>query len=297
MTWKRVLYLVLAIEASVVLVLFIVFSRMAVPLETRTFDSVRSLFPSGQTQIYRSGEWEGYRFPHRFRFLHRHDAPDVNLQRMIGRTVASPALLESFSLGSEGYYVLRRQAKGYVLFAVFRANGLIYWLDMVSSSTLDHARTAFHRCLLSLEIDDLTIDRAAVERQLEEFSGRISFLVIQSTAQLLGFFVALFVAIYGFTYWLMSLSGACPKRKGEFTILCTPRVTVTRRGLGSNTTACCLCLEGDRIVAYRFRKPFLIILLSESRDELFLENHRIRFKNFSFIMEDSDFRQWHSMVG
>lgn len=297
MTWKRSILLVAAIEAMVLLVLFVVFSNMKIPLEVRTVDSVRALFPPGQTQAYHSGEWRGYRFPHRFRFLHRQDAPDVNLQNMIIRTVASPALMEPLSLGSEGYYVLRRQAKGYVLFAVFRTNGLVYWLDMVSSSTLDHSRTAFHRCLLSLEIDDLVIDRDALEGQLSEYAGKISPLVIQSATQLLGFFVVLFLAIVAFTYWLISLSGACPRGKMETSTLCTPRVTVTRRGFGSNTSACCLCLEGDQIIAYRFRRPFLTIRLSESRDDLFLENDRIRYKNYTFIMEDDDFHRWHSMVG
>jgi hypothetical protein len=55
---------------------------------------------------------------------------------------------------------------------------------------------------------------------------------------------------------------------------CTPYATLRVSGCGRRKiTACCLCLEGDMLVIYRFRRPFMKIDIRSARPEIIWEKN------------------------
>jgi len=296
MSWKQILLIILTIDLLVLGVLGYVFSGMDIDSEPGEFAGISSVWPVGLREDVSGGGWVGERFAGRFRLLHRSDGTDVDLSKMITNGIPKPWLQRRISLGTEGWHLIRKRPKGYILYAVFRTGETVYWCDFVSNSTLDHGKRFFNKFLINLRISGIGVnDRLPGE--LAEIDRTIPVWFIQSTVQLLGFMAVIFLFSFLVMYLVMHLSGACPREVQGKTLLCSPQVTVKISKMGTNTSPCCLCLEGGKIVAYRFRKPFLTISLKEEKTALVFENNCIIYQNYTFRLPPDLFQQWRMMIG
>jgi len=296
MSWKQVLLLVLAIDLLVLGVLAFVFTGMAVATEPGEIAGLTSDFPVGTREVFPSSGWQGTRYVQRFRVMHRPDDPATKLPEMIGVAVPQPWLQRSITLGKEGWYVIRKRSKGYTLYAVFRTGETIYWCDYVSVSTLDHGLQFFHRFLLNLRLAGEPADQR-LAGELAEIERAIPVWFIQGPLELLGFLAAVFSLAFGSIFLVMRASGNCPNGLQERSLLCNPHVTVKIKALGTQISPCCLALEGDHIVAYRYRKPFLTIPLKEEKGKLTFADNRILYQNYTFRLPPEVFQQWRMMIG
>ena len=110
---------------------------------------------------------------------------------------------------------------------------------------------------------------------------------------MMGLMAAIFLLVTGITYGLNRFSGSCPRRADPAGDECTPYATLRIRGFARRQlNACCLCREGDFLVVYRFRRPYLKIDLRSERQEIAWERTSFRYMNIRIIMAYEDFSKW-----
>lgn len=296
MTWRKILLLVLGIQVLVLAALAFFFSTQDVALEEREFLGLRSLFPAGPSRPLDLGEWTGFALPFHFRVLRSPCGEDIDLKALLGKSFTRPYLIEPVSIGERGLYGLRRQGKGYVAAAVFKQGDSVFWLDVRSiHSSLDQGRRAFHASLLNLKVQGRP-PAPTLAKELRRIEDRTSPLFMQSVRQLLIFIAIIFVAVWAIMGFVMRLSGA-PPASASTAALCTPYQTMVRRKAGRNSSPCCLCLENGQIVAYRFRRETARIDLKQARGALRLENRRLTFGPYLFVLDAEASERWRVYVG
>ncbi len=299
MTWKGSLKLVIVLQLLVLLGLYVFFSSvfLQVKCEPRTFGDVSSLFPSGPADPLVLNGWKGFRLPYRFRIFCK-DFPDPveGFRELVQKSLKNPYLQKPLSLFDEGLYVIWRQPKGYNLTCLFRRAGRIYWLDMASSSTLDYCQRAFDTSILNLQVRQEAVS-AKVKEELSAISRSISPWVIQRPEWFIMMLAGLFVLIWCVIYLVMRLAGACPRDKSPDLDFCTPQATLIERGLGRRTTPCCLCLEGEELVVYRFRRPYLRIPFVREKENLRLEKKAIHYQKYQILLGEEDLQRWRVRLG
>lgn len=303
MTWRRVLILVFLVMLASLLPLYFVVLHQDIPGQSREVFGVRSLFPSGPSAFVadaRNG-WQGLAFSGRFRFFRRSSAnAAADLLALKRENFSAAPILSDLDLFDGGFLALRRANKGYRLFCVFHEGGASYWADMHSASSFDFSLRAFERFILNLEVDGRKAS-PAVAGQVAALRRRISPLTVQTPAQFFVLMAGIFALTLLIVYLVFRLSGAPPRRTAAPAMetgggdgdLCTPYATLRVGGFARRkTTACCLCLEGDALVIYRFRRPFMKIDLRRERQDLEWEKTAFRYKNIRVIMSYADFEKW-----
>ena len=303
MTWRRVLVLVFVVMLASLLPVYFFVARQEIPGASIEVLGVRSVFPAGghaPVTDARNG-WQGFAFSGGLRFFQR-PAEDAaaGLRALKRENFADAPLLADLDLFAGGFFALRRANKGYRLFCVFHEGGTAYWADMRSSSSLDFALRAFERFIVNLEIGGRKA-APGVAGQLAALRRRIPWLTVQTPVQFFALMGGIFALTLLIVYFVFRLSGAPPRRAGtpgaegagEEREWCTPYATLRIGGFGRRkTSACCLCLEGDALVIYRFRRPLLRIDLRQERQELEWERSGFRYRNFRVIMDYADFEKW-----
>lgn len=306
MTWRRVLVLVFAVMLASLLPLYFFVARQVIPGASIEVLGARSLFPAGAhapVSDARNG-WQGFAFSGGLRFFQRPAADAAaDLRALKRENFAAAPLLADLDLFAGGFIALRRANKGYRLFCVFHEGGTTYWADMRSSSSLDFALRAFERFIVNLEIGGRKA-APGVSGQLAALRRRIPWLTMQTPAQFFILMGGVFALTLLIVYFVFRLSGAPPRRPGPEAApameddggrqeWCTPYATLRIGGFGRRkTSACCLCLEGDTLVVYRFRRPFMKIDLRGERQELEWERSGFRYKSIRVIMDYGDFEKW-----
>jgi hypothetical protein len=167
-----------------------------------------------------------------------------------------------------------------------------YWADMRSRDSLHFSRQAFERFILNLEIEGEKT-APAVAGQIAAWHEKISPFILQTPGQLLGFMAAIFTLVLAFMTALFRFSGSCPRGPNRDGEACTPGATLAVREYGRRqVTACCLCREGEFLVIYRFRRPYLRIDIKGERQEIVWEKRSFRYKNIQVTLDDDDFQNW-----
>jgi len=280
--------------------MFFVFSRQELPGRRLELLGVRSLFPAGEPVPVAGAEngWQGYAFPGRFRFLRRSSADAATDHLALARKHAAGAWRRAdLHLYAGGLLTLRRANKGYRVLCLFHRQGVNYWADLASASSLDFGLRAVERFLLNLEIGGEK-PAPALAGQLAALRGGIPFLAMQTLPQMMGLMAVLFLLVAGITYLANRFGGSCPRRlraaAGSGGLdACTPHATLRSGGFGRRKiSACCLCLEGDWLVIYRFRRPVMRIDLRSERDEIAWEKTAFRYKNIRVLLRYEDFERW-----
>lgn len=288
----------LAIQLVVLAGLYVLFTTMGVKTEIRTLAGIRSRFSAGTAEPLDLKGWKGFRLPGQFRAFWK-DFPDPagNFRELDEKSLRNAHRKRPLSLFDEGVYAVWRRHKGYTLTCMFRSANRIYWLDMVSTSTLDHARRAFDDCILNLSIGG----RAAapgVREELAAVSRSVSIWVIQSIDEFALMLGGFFVFIGGGIFMIMRLAGSMPRGKNPDVDFCSPQATLAERRIGRRRNMpCCLCLEGEELVAYRFRRPVLRIPLGKGKGDLRLENKSLRYDRYRIFLSEDDLQRWRVRLG
>ncbi len=58
--------------------------------------------------------------------------------------------------------------------------------------------------------------------------------------------------------------------------------------------ACCLCLEGESLVVYRFHRLFFKIDMGLERQHVVWKKNSLYYKKFRVILAEEDFQNWRS---
>ncbi len=295
MTWKRMMILMGGIMLLALAVMFYFLSRLDVGGDPREIMGVRSVFPAGEYAPVAGAEngWQGYAFAGRFRFFRRPSAAAAADHLELARRNAASAWRQAdLDLFAGGLLALSRANKGYRVLCVFHRDGVNYWVDLVSNSSLDFGLQIVERFLLNLEIGG---EKAppALAGQLAALRGRISPFAIQTLPQMMVLMAAIFLLVMGITWAANRLGGSCPRRDNHSGDECTPYATLRISGFARRQlSACCLCREGDFLVIYRFRRPYLKIDLRSERQEIAWERTSFRYRNIRVIMAYEDFAKW-----
>ncbi|MBN2345415.1 MAG: hypothetical protein JXO51_03420 [Candidatus Aminicenantes bacterium] len=294
MTWKRMMGVIGAVMLLALAIMFFFLSRLDIPSSEIEVMGVRSLFPAGRYTAVAGAEngWQGFAFSGHFR-LFRRPSPQAeeDFAALKRKNFSEAPLQADLDLFGGGICVMRKAAKSYRLFCIFYKGEVNYWADMRSSGTLDFAFRAFERFILNLEIDGAR-PLPVVAGQIASLRKRISPLLMQSPAQLLVLMAAIFLAIMGITWAANRFSGSCPRHAAPGAD-CTPGATLVASGFGRRkVTACCLCLEGDFLVIYRFRRPYMKIDLRRERQDIAWEKAALRYKNVRLRMDYEAFEKW-----
>jgi hypothetical protein len=260
---------------------------------------VSSIFPAGgySRVVDAKNHWQGFAFARNFRFFSR-PAPQAGMdfQKLVKNNFSRSPLKQDLDLFDGGVYVLQRAGKGYRMFCIFCRGGVNYWADMRSRDSLHFSRQAFERFLLNLEIAGEK-PAAAVAGQIAALHRRISPLVVQSPGVLLGMMAGIFALVMMVMTAVMRFSGSCPRRAGLAEGACTPFATLRIGGFARRKiTACCLCREGEFLVIYRFRRPYLKIDLRNGRQEITWEKCSFRYRNIRVILNYEDFQHWRTQL-
>ncbi len=295
MTWKRMMGLLAVLMLLPLLAVFFVVARLDIPGEESEIMGVRSIFPLGDPVAVPDAEngWQGVSLPARFRFFRRASSrPREDFQVLKRKNFPGAALRADLDLFAGGLVVLQRQSKGYRMTCLFHEGDATFWADMVSTSSLDLSRRAFERFILNLEIGGRRVS-ANVAGQVAGWRRRTPPFVVQTPGQLLAMMAALFALVLLIIWQVNRFSGSRPRRADPSSDECTPYATLrisgfARRQLG----ACCLCREGDFLVIYRFRRPYLKIDLRSERREIAWERTSFRYQNVRVIMAYEDFAKW-----
>ena len=297
MTWKKSLWLTFFIMLCVMLIVNFIISRQSIQGKAKKIMGVNSIFPTGNCSRISDAKnnWQGYSFARNLRFFSRSaQQARVDFQKLVRENFKHYYLKKDLALFEGGIYVLQKAGKGYRLFCLFYKDSTNYWADMVSRDSLHFNRLAFERFILNLEIDG---DRTSpiVAEQLNVLQKNISPFFMQTPVQLLGM-IALICALALFISVAVNIfSGSCPRKQDMVTAACTPGATLLVKGFGRRRIiACCLCREGDFLVIYRFRRPFLRIDIHKERQDIFWEKNSMLYKNNRVILTEDDFQNWRS---
>ena len=295
MTWKRMMIVMGGIMLLALAVMFYFLSRLDVGGDPREIMGVRSVFPAGEYAPVAGAEngWQGYAFAGRFRFFRRSSADAAADHLELARKNAAAAWRQAdLDLFAGGLLALSRANKGYRVLCVFHHDGVNYWADLVSQSSLDFGLQIVERFLLNLEIGG---EKAppALAGQLAALRARISPLSMQTLPQMMVLMAAIFLLVMGITWTVNRFSGSCPRRADPSADECTPYATLRISGFARRQlNACCLCREGDFLVIYRFRRPYMKIDLRSEKQEIAWERTSFRYKNIRVIMDYEDFAKW-----
>ena len=298
MTWQRSLKLTLVIEMLVLAGLYALFTTMEVKTEFRTLDGIYSRFPVGAARPLDLKEWKGFGLSPRFRMLWK-DFPDPagSFRELEEKSLTNHLRKSPLSLFDGGVYVIWRRPKGYTLTCVFRNAGRIYWIDMVSTSTLDHSRRAFDDCIPNLRIGGKTAS-PAVRKELDAISRSVSIWFIQSRNRFILMLGGFFLLMGSGMFMLMRFAGSLPRGKNPDVDFCSPQATLVERRMSRRRNSpCCLCLEGEELVVYRFRRPTLRIPLTKGTNGLRLEKKSLRYDRYRIILEEEDLLRWRTRLG
>jgi hypothetical protein len=297
MTWKKSMWLTFFVMLSVMLIVNFIFSRQSIQGNTMKIMGVSSIFPAGNYSRIPDAKngWQGFGFAMNFRFFFR-SSPQarLDLRKLVKDNFSRSPLKQDLALFDGGAYILQKAGKGYRMFCLFSRGDTNYWADMFSPSSLHFSRQAFEQFILNLEIDGQKTS-AVVAGQIDSLHNKISPFFMQTPAQLLGMMaiicaLAMFIAVAANIF-----SGSCPLRLDLTPEACTPGATLLVRGFGRRRVgACCLCREGDFLVIYRFRRPFLKIDMSTERQNVLWEKNSLRYKNYRVILDEDDFQNWRS---
>jgi hypothetical protein len=284
MTWKKMLLLMGFIMLAVLLAAFVIFSRQRIAGSERTVMGVRSVFPAGASAPVRDAEngWRGFGFARGLRFFSRPAARGrEDFRELVRNNFSSLPLSVELSLFDGGVYALQKKGKGYRLFCVFYRGGTSYWADMASADSLNSSCLAFERFILHLEI--------AGERPAAAIAGQIASLHQRVPVF---FMLVLLVSTVVNLY-----SGSCPQRRDWAVETCSPGATlIVRRMGGRKITACCLCREGEFMVVYRYRRPFMKVDIARERQKIIWETSSFRYENIRLILKYEDFQRWRAIL-
>jgi hypothetical protein len=277
------------------LVVFFVVARLDIPGEETEIMGVRSVFPLGDPVAVPDAEngWQGVSLPGRFRFFRRaSSSPREDFQALKRKNFPGAPPRADLDLFAGGLVVLQRQAKGYRMTCLFHEGDAIFWADMVSTSSLDLSCRAFERFMLNLEIGGRRVS-AQASGQVAGWRRRVSPFVMQTPGQLLAMMAALFALVLLIIWRVNRFSGSCPRRADPCGDECTPHATLRISGFARRQlSACCLCREGEALVIYRFRRPFMKIDLRSERQHIAWEKTSFRYKNIRVTMAYEDFAKW-----
>ena len=295
MTWKKSLWLASSIMLVVLLIVYYFISRQRVPGRDMRIMGVSSIFPAGGYSRVTDAKnnWQGFAFAGKFRLFFR-PSPRAreDFVRLAKENFSRAHWQQDLALFGGGVYVLQRARKGYRMFCLFYRDGVNYWADMLSGNSLDFSRQAFERFMLNLEIGGEKT-AAVVAGQIAALHGKISPFFMQTPAQLLGMMAAIFTLVMMLIFALMRFSGSCPRRAGLAEGACTPFATLRIGGFARRKiTACCLCREGEFLVIYRFRRPYLRIDIRRERQKIIWGKNSFRYKNIRITLDDEAFQEW-----
>lgn len=297
MAWKKVLRLVFFIMLGVWLTVAFVISRQRVQGQTREIMGVRSLFPAGAYSPVRDAKngWQGYGFARNFRFFTRASSrPRDDFEKLVQENFSRSPLKQDLALFDGGAYFLQKAGKGYRLFCLFFYGGTNYWADMASPDSLHFSCAAFESFILSLEIGGARTS-PAVAGQIRGLHEKISPFFMQTPAQVLGLMAAVFALVMLIAVVVNVFSGSCPRRQDAAPGACVAGATLVVRGFGRRrVSACCLCREGDSLVIYLFRRPFLKIDARSERQNIVWEKNSLCYKHVRVLLTEDDFQNWRS---
>jgi hypothetical protein len=258
---------------------------------------VRSIFPRGNfiKILDPKNNWQGYGFAEKFRFFSRSTKDSrEDFQKLVMENFSRSPLKQDLVLFDGGIYVLQKAGKGYRLFCLFFKGSTNYWADMLSRDSLHFSRLAFERFILNLDIDGAR-PSPAVAVQIRSLQKKISPLFMQTPAQLLGMMAMIFALVMFIAVAVNLFSGSRPRRLDFFPEMCTAGVTLIVREFGRRRlNACCLCREGESLVIYRFRRPFLKIDIRNERQNIVWEKNSLNYKKIRVILAEDDFQNWRS---
>jgi hypothetical protein len=297
MTWKKTLWLTFFIMLSVLLIVNFIIARQRIQMDARKVMGVRSLFPSGNCSRIPDAKngWQGYGFTRKFRFFSR-SSPHAreDLQKLVKDNFSRLTLRKDLALFDGGAYILQKAGKGYRMFCLFSHGDTNYWADMFSPGSLHFSRQAFEIFILNLEIDGERTS-PAVAGQIGSLHKKISPFLMQTPAQLLGMMTVIFTLVLLITLAVNIFSGSCPRRRELSPEECAPGATLLVKGFGRRrVSACCLCREGESLVIYRFRRPFLKIDIRNERQNIIWEKNSLCYKNIRVVLDEDDFQHWRS---
>ena len=297
MTWQKTLWLTLFIMVAVMLLVNFIISRQGIPGSAMKIMGVSSIFPAGNCARIHDPKngWQGYGFSGNFRFFSR-SAQQAwkDFQELLEDNFSRSPLKQDLALFDGGAYILQRERKGYRMFCLFSRKGTNYWADMFSPNSLHFGRQAFERFILNLEIDGQK-PSLFVAKQILSLHKRISPFFMQTPAQLLGMMAIICALVMCIVTAANIFSGSCPRRLAMGAEACTSGATLLIRGFGRRrVSACCLCREGDLLVVYRFRRPFLKIDIRNERQNIIWKKKSLCYKNYRVLLNEDDFQNWRS---
>ncbi len=299
MTWKRMLVVMFFLMLAGLLAAFFFNFRQEIPGSSQEVLGVRSLFPAGPHFPVADAKngWQGFAFTGHFRFFRRASLnPREDFQKLKLENFPASPLQTDLDLFAGGLYVMQKANKGYRMFCLFYRGGMLFWADMVSASSMDLGCRAFERFILNLEIEGQGVYPTAAA-QIASLHRRISPFFMQTPGQLLAVMAAIFVLVILIAYLANRFSGSCPRRADLPPGECTPYATLRVGGFGRRKiTACCLCREGEFLVIYRFRRPYMKIDIGSARQDIIWEKTSFRYQNIRVIMNYEDFQHWQSLL-
>jgi len=299
MTWKKTLLLIFFIMLAVLLAANFIMGTLRIPGRSQEVLGVRSIFPAGNYSPIPDAKngWQGYGFAGNFRFFRRPalQARD-DFQKLLKDNFSRLPLRQDLALFEGGAYFLQKARKGYRMFCLFFNGRTVYWADMLSAHSLHFSRQAFEEFILNLEIDGQAVS-PAVPAQVRSLHARISPFIIQTPFQLLAMIAGAFLLALLIVAAVNIFSGSCPRRHDMPAEMCTPRATLVVKGFARRqVTACCLCLEGESLVVYRFRRPFFKIDMPSERQHIVWKKKSLYYKNYRVILSEEEFQHWRSRL-
>jgi hypothetical protein len=297
MTWKKSLWLTFFVLLSVLLIVNFIISRQSIQGSAGKIMGVSSIFPAGDYSRIHDAKngWQGYGFAGNFRFFSR-SSPQAreDFQKLVKDNFSRSPLKQDLALFDGGVYILQKAGKGYRMFCLFFHGDTNYWADMFSPDSLHFRRQAFENFILNLEIDGERTS-PAVAGQINSLHKKISPFFMQTPAQLLAMMAVIFTMVLLITVAVNLFSGSCPRHQDLLPEACTPGATLIVKGFGRRrVSACCLCREGESLVIYRFRRPFLKIDMRSERQNIVWEKNSLGYKNIRVLLAEDDFQNWRS---
>lgn len=297
MTWKQTLGLIFLIMLSVLLVAYFVTARPVSQGRAMTIMGLSSVFPAADHARVHDAKngWQGYAWGGNFRLFQRPSPhAGADFKKLAADNFSRAPLKQDLSLFGGGFYALQKVRKGYRMACLFFRGNTTYWADMVSTNSLHFNRLAFENFILNLEIDGEKAP-AAVAEEIRSLREKISPFFMQTPGQLLTMIAAISALVLLIVAAVNLIGGACPRRGDRPMEICTPRATVAVRGFGRRQVgACCLCLEGDSLTIYRFRRPLLRIDMRSERQHVVWEKRSLLYKKYRVILSEDEFQRWRS---
>jgi len=290
MSWKKSLIVIIVFQLLAALLIYSIIEKVSrIGYSEKNVFEFSGFFPDGDYQTIKNNNWEGLSFRGGLRLFWQESSDPLSLLEKVREKnlLRGYEYLLSLPLGRKGLVAFGKRHKGYYLVVLAAIEDRLFWIDLLSSGSIDIGFNYLGKFLNSLHYRGKALRLKDLAEDWKKFRQQIPFSSMQSVSTFFLFIFSIFGVVLVIIYVIFSLSGSKPAEVDPLWELITPQVTVKQRKMiGYRSFPACLAKRGDELLLFRFKKLYQTIKISEQREKLRFVRRILELKDFQIVFPD-----------